>query len=287
MGYRPERDRREPPRHGDGAPGRQCGERRRDQAVDVEQGHHAERDILRPKLVGRNDVGHRRGQVAVAQRHPLGTAGGPAGVEDEGDVVLARRQHRAGGSSHHVALHMKSAVAVDLRFDHRAGAVEGRARRGRVARWHQQKPSAGVFEVVAEFGLRVGGVEGTGRGDVRRRQKEDDRLGSDRKDHRHPVAGANAERRQAERGLLDQLAEPGIGEDGAARDRKRRLAGRTTKQQGRNVRHDRLSVCRSLLALPIGLAFRQESLHALLEVTGHVTGHDQIRVRVFGDHSVA
>ena len=70
----------------DGACARTCHE-----AMHMEQRHDQQRPVRRAQLVGCRDVGQRRRQVAVAQRHALGLAGRPAGVQEQRHIARTRR----------------------------------------------------------------------------------------------------------------------------------------------------------------------------------------------------
>ena len=69
------------------AAGRERGEHRRDQAVDVEQRHDVEAAVVGREPQRRADVGGRGREVGVAQRHQLRPRGRAGGVEEEGDVA--------------------------------------------------------------------------------------------------------------------------------------------------------------------------------------------------------
>ena len=71
--------------------GRDRGQHGGDQAVDVEQRHDIEADVVRRQLQRPADMARRGGEVGVAQRHDLRPRRGARGVQHEGDVVRLRR----------------------------------------------------------------------------------------------------------------------------------------------------------------------------------------------------
>ena len=56
----------------------------------MEQGHDAERHVAGGQVVGLDDVLDGCGEIPVRQRHPLGAAGRPAGVQHQCHVVGVR-----------------------------------------------------------------------------------------------------------------------------------------------------------------------------------------------------
>ena len=223
--------------------------------MHVEQGHHAQRHIVRPQLVGGHDVAHRGIQVAVPQGNALGTARGSAGVKHERGVIRRGLRNGRGPGLRSLAVQAEPAITVDVRLD-QGTQVEGPSRGGRIALRHQKKTCADVLQVIAELGLRVCRVERAGGSDVRRRQKEDDSLRSGGKDHRHAVTGADAERCQAARSLVDQLAQPAIGDDRAVGDHNRDGIGPSAGKNRRHVRHVALILPPYGGASGWGLAYR-------------------------------
>ena len=63
------------------------GEKDADETVDVEEGHYHQGPVLFREAVGAHDVIEGRCEVSVAEGDALGSAGSPAGVEEEGYVV--------------------------------------------------------------------------------------------------------------------------------------------------------------------------------------------------------
>ena len=57
------------------------------ETVDVEEGHYHQGPVLFREAVGAHDVVKGRCEVGVAEGDALGSAGSPAGVEEEGYVV--------------------------------------------------------------------------------------------------------------------------------------------------------------------------------------------------------
>ncbi len=110
----PEAHRVEAHRHDHGPAGGEGGERAADQAVDVEEGHHAERGVERREPVGRDDVAGRADQVAVPERGALRPAGRPAAVQHERHVVGPRAGRGAPRPAADRRLEPELAVGLDL-----------------------------------------------------------------------------------------------------------------------------------------------------------------------------
>src|SRR5712691_9192549 len=119
--------------------------------MDVEQRHDAEGDIGWSQRVCGCDVGCRREQVAVSQWHELRAAGGSAGVQDERDVVVARRARSPGAVALCNTLHRHTALAVHMSLDQAYARRHGAARGLTLAGRNDEDPRARVLQIEAEL----------------------------------------------------------------------------------------------------------------------------------------
>ena len=159
------------------------GQGGRDQAVDVEQRHDAERHVVRVELVRPDDVADRGGQVAVSQRHALRAAGRAAGVEDQRRRVRIGHLQRPPIAMAWLLIWRRPAACSSTSI---SLPPAGRARRAARLTWrHEQEPGARVLEVEPELVLLVCRVERAGDADHRRGQEREDRfrpIGEDERD---------------------------------------------------------------------------------------------------------
>ena len=162
--------------------------------MDVEEGHHAKRDVTRPETVRGGYVLDRRDEVAVAKRHELRAACRPARVQDEGDVIVGSGARGPRGVARSVALQRELAIAFHVRLDE--GHSGGQCPAGRLAlAWrHNEHACAGVLQVEAELLLFVCGVQRGCCPDSGGGKEKHYRLDAVGKDKGHTVASAHAQR---------------------------------------------------------------------------------------------
>ena len=158
-----------------GPAGVQRGQRRADQAVDVKERHDDQAAVARRELIGGRDVGDRRHQVAVRERHAFGPAGGAAGVQEQGDVV--RRRRRSVGIRCGLAAlppHEDLALGIKAAFPDRNLQLARGFAGGMIAWRHDDRLGAGVFQVEAKLLDLVSRIERRGDGTCPGRGQESD-----------------------------------------------------------------------------------------------------------------
>ena len=175
-GDTPERQRIEPRGHDHRPAGRQRGEQRCHEAMNVKQRHHAQRDILWTESVGACDVARRDGQVGVGERNALGPPGAAARVQDERDILDGRRDDGAPPVDAEKAHRSRAAHLDGQDVDATGGCASSLLR---AVRWKQKHTRIRVFQIEAELGFSVSWIE--------RRRGAGDRCGKKgndrRKDH--------------------------------------------------------------------------------------------------------
>ena len=121
-------------------------ERGRDQAVHVEQRHHAERHVVRAEPVVRGDRPGGGHEVALPQRDLLRAAGRAAGVQDDGDVVRrcrARTRAAAAGRLRRRRSSSGGPPRAGRDADHRGPGGGRRGRRRPRRRWPASAAAGG------------------------------------------------------------------------------------------------------------------------------------------------
>ena len=188
----PEAHRVEAGRCDHGASRTESREGRRHQPVYVEQWHYAEGYVPVGEVVGLDDVLDGCGEVPVRQRHTLGAAGSPAGMQHERHVVglwgrgfKALRRGLAAGFGR---LQDDAALFVE-----RGPDVQDRGRRRAAGLLSSVVPGderlrVGVVHVEFELGGLVGRVQGGRRAGRRDRQERHDRLYAVGQDDGYPVS---------------------------------------------------------------------------------------------------
>ena len=135
-------------------------QRRCHQPVNVEHRHDAQGHIVGSERVGVGDVGGGDGQVGVLQRHPLGTSGAAAGVQDQRHLLGRGRFRRVAPARLH---QVDRALGVHLDRERGDTAVGGGAARLlRAMRRAEQNVRAGVSQEEKEFLVGIGGIERRG-----------------------------------------------------------------------------------------------------------------------------
>ena len=152
----PERQRIELLRNDDRAR-EQCGQRRSQQSVDVEQGHHGKGDVIRRKFVSVCDVLGRHCKVSMSQRHAFRPAGGSARVKNQCDVVGARWRSRSSSrcrrESHTVRRAQVRGKNRDVSFRRRAtGFISALG-------WQDEQLRVGIFQVEGKLVVAVGKIQ--------------------------------------------------------------------------------------------------------------------------------
>ena len=193
--------------------------------MDVEQRHHAERDVRRRQPVGRGDVQGREVEIAVAKGHLLWPAGRAAGVQHQGDVLRIRVAHGRGSGARSARGEPHRTVARYIGLDER-GAIRKRTpcRLGH-APAHDERLGAGVVEIEAELLFLICRVQRRSRSHRRSGQKQHHGLDTVRQNERDRVAAPQAQLGEPVRGLLDHLAKTPVGELGTIGDRDRDRVG--------------------------------------------------------------
>ncbi len=234
----PEPLRGEPARHDHRPPASQRGERRRDQAVDMEQRHHAERDVRRREPVVRGDGSGRCHQVALAQRHLLRPGCRSARVQDDSHVVgLAGLE--AGRLRKLLIVNQEHGrpVTASPRGQDRHRAFPGSAaRRGGPARRHHEHPRRDIGQVEDVLAVRIGRVERCGGSAERGNREQDlDHVGAIGQRDRYPVTAPDAGRGQGSRQARHPVSDLPVGQDLAILGNHQRRAIGVIEDRGQHL----------------------------------------------------
>ena len=154
------------------APGEQSGHGRANQAVNVEQRHDAQRNILLGKRIGVRNIRRRNGQVEMPQGNLLGPPRASAGVQDQGNVI---GRGRGRGDSCGSGDKVDSAVFTHFHREHRDLEVGGGVTRQlRSDRRDEKHSSVGIPKKEMKLLIRVSRVQrGCGPGDGGRQKAHD------------------------------------------------------------------------------------------------------------------
>ena len=177
---------------------------------------------FRHRSAGRQSEGaahmvRRDAEVALRQRHDLGSRGGAGGVQHQGHLARPgrhRRGRRGSGTALRPQLELAGRRVRGYRQLEDADPVprRHRARRRRGAGRHDQRLGLQVREVALELVGPVGGIER--RRDGRGRERDEGRrhLGTVRQDEADRVAAADAAAVQRRDGPVDLAAQAAIGQ---------------------------------------------------------------------------
>ena len=222
----PEAERVKARRNDHGAAGSQRGHKGRHQSVNMEEWHHAERDVVGSEVVGLDNVADRRDQVGLFERHALRASGAAACMQNECDIIR-RRPARCpvrtiGGEPH---------AAIDNADVNDRDGVAGGASRilSAVNRKHQQT-GLGIFEVEAKLIFAIARIQWRRRPRHRRAEEADDGRQSVRKGHGHAVPARDAQPGKRVRHIIDLRTQRGIADP-------RAILG---ENKGRPLARDRL-----------------------------------------------
>ncbi len=156
--------------------------------MDMEQRHHAERDIFGRKRIGVRDIRGRHSEIGVLKRHALWPARASARVEYQRNIFRRGRHRRAprrrAGQANH-------ALGVHFRGDDRNALFRRGVPRLCGAIWRtDQKACAGVFQEEAELVVAIRGIErGSGPREGRREKTHNCRQAVGQGDRRGHLFG--------------------------------------------------------------------------------------------------
>ena len=200
--------------------------------MDVEQRHDTQRHILRAELIDVHDVPQRGHQMAVTERDTLCATGRATGVQDQRDVIRAKRTRsadRAGASLRRKR--DRSLIVEGTRHDRCLGIrrCPSLRRAGRLGHNHDSCP--GILEIEREFRLRERGIQRHRRAGHGRGQQRDDHLRSVRQDDGHGVALLDTDAGELLAEARDLRAQHSVGDRGPAGHLHRGPASRNLLKQ--------------------------------------------------------
>jgi len=172
------------------------------------------------------------------------------GVQDQGRRFAAGQGRRA-HPARRVVVQVQTSTRIQLDLDQLPARRQGLARRRRLAWRHKQEPRTSVLEIEPELVLFICGVEGAADADHRGGQEKEDGLGAVLEHGRYTIARLNPVRRERDRDLFGQLAQPAVSQRRTVRDDQRRFVSRTTVKERADIGVDRSIVVDQLYPLTL------------------------------------